>query len=242
MPKVRFPGAVVRRVVALRVFEACHIAPSHRRYSHPLWVDSLSLIADLLLGCGVGRYLGCGFGPAFEQEVALRGFSAGSFSDLCFLHILWPIPGVVTKGTLGAIACSPALLTMSPAKQKDKLHYESDELCNWRPGRDQLEKCCTEFTYIMNENSAYKGHFGAGDHGYTHWLGLDLPCGIFFLLSAAWVRSRAERPSVSYTKVTAISQGQAKSCKFTTKTFKQISGSTKFLIAGDGKMKRMREP
>ena len=64
----------------------------------------------------------------------------------------------------------------------------------------------------------------------------------FFLLYAAWVRSRAERPSVSYTKVTAISQGQAKSCKFTTKTFRQISGSNKFLIAGDGKMKRMREP
>ena len=84
MPKVRFPGAVVRRAVALRVFEACHIAPSHRRYPHPLWVDSLSLIADLLLGCGVGRYLGCGFSPAFEQEVALRGFSAGSFSGLCF--------------------------------------------------------------------------------------------------------------------------------------------------------------
>ena len=171
MPKVRFPGAVVRRAVALRVFEACHIAPSHRRYPHPLWVDSLSLIADLLLGCGVGRYLGCGFGPAFEQEVALRGFSAGSFSGLCFLHILWPIPGVVTKGTLGAIACPPALLSMSPAKEEDKLylvHYESDELCNWRPGRDQLEKCCTEFTYIKNENSAYKGHFGAGDHGYAH--------------------------------------------------------------------------
>ena len=64
----------------------------------------------------------------------------------------------------------------------------------------------------------------------------------FFLLYAAWVRSRAERPSVSYTKVTAKSQGQAISCKYTTKTLKQISGSNKFLIAGDGKMKRMREP
>ena len=40
----------------------------------------------------------------------------------------------------------------------------------------------------------------------------------FFLLDAAWVRSRAERPSVSYTKVMAKSQGQAKSCKYTTKT------------------------
>ena len=39
-------------------------------------VDSMCLIADLLLGCGVGRCLGGGFGPAFEQQVALRGFSA----------------------------------------------------------------------------------------------------------------------------------------------------------------------
>ena len=32
--------------------------------------------------------------------------------------------------------------------------------------------------------------------------GIDLPGGMFFfLLYAAWVRSRAERPSVSYTKV-----------------------------------------
>ena len=65
---------------------------------------------------------------------------------------------------------------------------------------------------------------------------------LFFLLDAAWVRSRAERPSVSYTKVTAKSQGQAISCKHTSKSFKQISGNNKFLIAGDGKMKRMREP
>ena len=56
------------------------------------------------------------------------------------------------------------------------------------------------------------------------------------------VEQMPERPSVSYTKVTAISRGQAKSCKYTTKTFKQISGSNKFRIVGDGKMKRMREP
>ena len=31
----------------------------------------------------------------------------------------------------------------------------------------------------------------------------------FFLLDAAWVKSRAERPSVSHTKVTARSRGQA---------------------------------
>ncbi len=55
IPKARFPGAVVRRAVAVSVFEACHIAPSHRRYPHPLWMDSFSLIADLLL---VGVELG----------------------------------------------------------------------------------------------------------------------------------------------------------------------------------------
>ena len=116
------PRAVVRRAVAINAFHACHIAPSHRRYPHPLWMDSFSLIADLLLGCGVGRYLGCLHGPAFDQVVALRGFSAGSFSGLCLLHILWPIPGVVTKGRLGAIACPPALLTMGPAKEGDELY------------------------------------------------------------------------------------------------------------------------
>ena len=33
----------------------------------------------------------------------------------------------------------------------------------------------------MNESSAYKGHFGSADHGYSHWLGLDLPGGILQL-------------------------------------------------------------
>ena len=66
---------------------------------------------------------------------------------------------------------------------------------------------------------------------------------VFFLLDAAWVRSRAERPSVSYTKVSAVSLGLAKSCNYTSQNkVKQNSGSNKFLIAGDGKMKRMREP
>ena len=101
LPNARFPGAVVRRTVAVQIFADVHIAPSHRRYPHPVWVDSFSLIADLLLGCGVGRYLGAMQGPAFQQEVAVRGFLAGSYSGLSFLHILWPIPGVVTKGCFG---------------------------------------------------------------------------------------------------------------------------------------------
>ena len=34
---------------------------------------------------------------------------------------------------------------------------------------------------MMNESSPCQGHFGAGDHGYAHWLGLDLPGGMLQL-------------------------------------------------------------
>ncbi len=180
LPDARFPDAVVRRA----------IAPSHRRYPHPVWVDSFCLIADLLLGCGVGRYLG----SLFQQEVAVRGFSAGSYSGLCLLHILWPIPGVVTRGCLGAIACPPSLLKMNLAKDVDRLHlvhYEGDELCCWKAGRQQLEQSCSTFTYIMNESSTYKGHFGPSEHGYSHWLGLDLPHGMMQLSTLLFLRPEA---------------------------------------------------
>ena len=156
----------LRRAVALNVFQSSHIAPSHRRFPHVLWMDSIGLIADLLMGCGVGRYLGCLEGPHFEQEVALHGFSAGIFSRLCLLQILWTFPGVTTNSRLGAIACPPGLLMMAPSMDDDELHlihYESDELCCWRPGRKLLKSCCTKYTYIMNENSSYKGHFGSSD-------------------------------------------------------------------------------
>ena len=36
---------------------------------------------------------------------------------------------------------------------------------------------------------------------------------LFFLLDAAWVRSRAERPSVSYTKVTSKVAWTGQNCK-----------------------------
>ena len=100
----------------------------------------------------------------------------------------------MTKGCLGAIACPPSLLTMNLAKDEDQLHlihYESDELCCWKPGRQQLEQCCSKFTYIMNESPAYKGHFGPSDHGYSHWLGLDLPHGMLQLSQLLFLRPEA---------------------------------------------------
>ena len=119
------------------------------------------------------RYVGAMQGPDFPQEVAVRGFSAGSFSGLAFLHILWPIPRVTTKGCLGAIACPPSLLGMSRAKAED----EGDGLCSWKPGLSQLQESSTSYTYVTNEIASYKGHFGPSEHDYSHWLALDLPPG-----------------------------------------------------------------
>ena len=68
------------------------------------------------------RYVGAMQGPDSPLEVHVRGFSAGSYSGLAFLHIPWSIPRVSTKGFLGAIACPPSLLNMSRAKKGDLLH------------------------------------------------------------------------------------------------------------------------
>ena len=136
------------------MFMAAHIAPSHRRPPHPAWDDSLCLIADLLFGNGMDRYVGAMQRADSPLEVNVRGFSAGSYSGLAFLHILWSIPRVTTKGCLGAIACPPSLLSMSRAKREDRLHlihYENDSLCSWKPGPQQIRGCCTSFTYITNE-------------------------------------------------------------------------------------------
>ena len=53
----------------------------------------------------------------------------------------------------------------------------------------------------MNESASYKGHFGAGDHGYAHWLGLELPGGmlqlsqlLFLCPEAAAAAKRDETP------------------------------------------------
>ena len=50
----------------------------------------------------------------------------------------------------------------------------------------------------------------------------------FFLLHAAWVRSRAERPSVSYTKVTSKVAWTSHNLQVTNKFKQQNCGSNKF--------------
>ena len=65
---------------------------------------------------------------------------------------------------------------------------------------------------------------------------------VFFLLYAAWVRSRAERPSVSYTKVVSKVARTGHNLHLQRRIKQQNCGSNKFLHRGDGKMKRMLEP
>ena len=194
LPNAQFPAAVIRRTFAYQMFMAAHIAPSHRRPPHPVWEDSLCLIADLLFGNSMDRYVGAMQGPDSPLEVNVRGFSAGSYSGLAFLHILWSIPRVTTKGCLGAIACPPSLLSMSRAKKEDLLHlihFESDSLCSWKPGPQQIRDCCTSFTYITNEIASYKGHFGPDEHDYSHWMALNLPHGSYTLRVLLFIRPEA---------------------------------------------------
>ena len=140
------------------------------------------------------RYVGAMQGPDSSLEVNVRGFSAGSFAGLAFLHILWSIPKVTTKGCLGAIACPPSLLNMSRAKADDQLHlihFESDRLCSWKPGPKQMQDCCTSYTYITNEIASYKGHFGPDEHDYSHWMALNLPQGRIALRVLLFIRPEA---------------------------------------------------
>ena len=74
-----------RRAAALAMFPRGHIAPSYRRLPHVTWVDSVSLVLDLLIGTGKQRYL-------------------------CILHLLWALPHIQVSGKLGCIACPPELL------------------------------------------------------------------------------------------------------------------------------------
>ena len=178
LPAVQLPGASARRATALEIFGATHIPPSHRRMPHVLWTDSMTLIWNLLMGGRMGRYTGSPDTLVLDQRIDLRGFSAGSFAGLSTLQLLWKIPNVVTNGKLGAIACPPQLLVTPPvAHTLHLLHYEADQLCVWKPGQRQLDQLQIRYTYVSTEGPAYKEHFGAKEHNYSHWLTLNHSAG-----------------------------------------------------------------
>ena len=70
------------RTIALEMFKALHIAPSHRKMPHVLWTDSMNLVWNLLMGGRMGRYTGFPDTLVFDQRIDLRGFLAGSFAGL----------------------------------------------------------------------------------------------------------------------------------------------------------------
>ena len=202
LPSVTLPGAEARRATALEVFGASHIPPSYRRMPHVLWTDSMTLIWTLLLGGRMGRYTGSPDTILLEQQVQLRGFSAGSFAGLSLLQLLWRFPNVVSSGKLGAIACPPQLLVTPPSPHTLHLfHYEADRLCVWKPNHRQLMDLQVSFTYVNTQASAYHEHFGVSEHSYSHWLSLALPTGwwdiarfLFICPEAASVAKRDATP------------------------------------------------
>ena len=103
MPNGTWPGADERRQCALDMFAKSHIAPSYRRLPHPTWTTCISLLLDLLLGAGKARYLCTRPTTRHQREVFVRGFSAGSYSGICLLHLLWKLPYVDVRGKLGGI-------------------------------------------------------------------------------------------------------------------------------------------
>ena len=130
------------------------------------------------MGGRMGRYTGSPDTLVLDQRIDLRGFSAGSFAGLSTLQLLWKIPNVVTN-KLGAIACPPQLLVTPPvAHTLHLLHYEADQLlCVWKPSQRQLDQLQIRYTYVSTEGPAYKEHFGAREHNYSHWLTLNHAAG-----------------------------------------------------------------
>ena len=184
LPGASLPKAGVRRQIALDMFEKSHITPSYRRLPHPSWNTCFKLLLDLLIGAGKTRYMGTRPHAGHDREVFVRGFSAGSYSGLCLLHLLWKLPFVDVSGKLGAIACPPELLKTIPADKGRGLqlfHYERDLLCCWQPSFDYVDSLPCSCTIVTNDLPELHDHFGKSEHSYGHWLELPIQAGWFQL-------------------------------------------------------------
>ena len=99
---------------------------------------------------------------------------------------------MVTNGKLGAIACPPQLIVTPPTDHTlHLLHYEADQLCVWKPGEHQLEQLQIRYTYVSTEGPAYREHFGAKEHNYSHWLSLNHKAGWWDLARFLFVNPEA---------------------------------------------------
>ena len=129
-----------RRALAMHMYDKCQVAPSHRRFAHPSWIG-MKLMLALLLGARQNRSLRSHPFDYRPAEVYVRGLSAGSYSGICLLHLLWNMPHVQVRGILGGIALPPALLHGIWPDHGDRLmviHLTTDRLCQWHPHDDTL--------------------------------------------------------------------------------------------------------
>ena len=180
LPECTWVRAGPRRALALHMCDKCHIAPSHRRFAHPSWIAGMKLMLDLLLGARKHRYLGRCLAAPRPTEVYVRGFSAGSYSGICLLHLLWNMPHVQVGGILGGISCPPALIHgISPehGESLKLIHLTTDRLCQWHPYDKTLRSLNCKYCIVDRTTQELKELFGSCEHSYGHWIDISLPHG-----------------------------------------------------------------
>ena len=106
---------------------------------------------DLLLGARKHRYLRSRPVDYLPAQVYVPGFSAGSYSGICLLHLLWNMPLVQVGGILGGIALPPALLHgIQPdhGAQLMVIHLTTDRLCQWHLRDETLSSLPCKFCIV----------------------------------------------------------------------------------------------
>ena len=134
---------------------------------------------DLLLGARKHRYLGRCLAAPRPAEVYVRGFSAGSYSGICLLHLLWNMPHVQVGGILGGISCPPALIHgISPEHgQRMLIRLATGRLCQWHPCDKTLHSLNCKYCIVDRKTQELKELFGSCEHSYGHWIDISLPHG-----------------------------------------------------------------
>ena len=137
--------------------------------------------------------------PLVPAQVYVRGFSAGSYSGICLLHLLWSMPHVQVGqvgGILGGIAFAPVLTHGIPPEHGSQLmliHLTTDRLCQWHPADDTVRSLPCKYCVVDRDTLELREHFGTCEHSYGHWIDLDMPHGRFPL----W-QLLPKRPAVAH--------------------------------------------
>ena len=117
-------------------------------------------------------------------QVYVRGFSAGSYSGICLLHLLWNMPHVQVGvyQVVGGIALPRVLLHGIPPDHSTQLmviHLNTDRLCSWHPHDDTLRSLPCKYCIVDRSTMELQEHFGACERFYGHWIDLNMPHGRF---------------------------------------------------------------